>query len=66
MRSLVQPRALCALATLLVACHHEAPPPPPVVEAAPQPVVPVLAPTRLAAPGPTAPRPFTQIGRAHV
>ncbi|MSP55747.1 MAG: insulinase family protein [Myxococcales bacterium] len=34
------------------------PPPTPVVEAVP-PVVPALAPTRLAPPGPTAPRPFT-------
>jgi predicted Zn-dependent peptidase len=43
------------LPLLLTGCPHEVAPPP-VVEAVP--VVPTLAPTRLAAPGPTAARPF--------
>ena len=46
-----------SLAMTLPACQHKAPPAPAVAVAVP--VVPTVAPTRLTAPGPTAPRPFT-------
>lgn len=51
--------------TLLVGCPHEVPPAPAPVEAPPAPAEPALAPTRLIAPTPSAPRPFT-LPQAHV